>query len=97
MLVNSKEKEILKNQVSKSLKRNKLIYICPSYLESDLVRLDFYLPVWDMYIECKVPGMNNPIKHQVDRVHNCIVLVGLDATNRFCNLLDNGFIKGSNV
>lgn len=79
----------LEKLVAETLDRWKIIYICPDQINdsSGRPRLDFYVPSWDMYIECKAWGSSR-LHKQVEEVNNCIVLIGMKATERFCMLLD---------
>lgn len=71
--------------VAKTLDKLGIEYTCPDQLKESIT-LDFYIPRWNLYIECKAWGSYR-LHKQVEDVNNCIVLIGLDATKLFCNML----------
>lgn len=78
--------------VAKTLDHLEIRYVCPDSDKgfSTLKKLDFFIPDWNLYIECKAWGSAR-LHKQVEEVNNCIVLIGLAATARFCEMLKQNF------
>ncbi len=78
----------LELMVARTLDECSIGYRCPDQEKWGVFgsRLDFYIPLWDIYIECKAWGTPR-IHPQVENVNNCIILTGLAATARFCDLV----------
>lgn len=75
----------LEQKISKTLDSLKIEYNCPDQMKGN-GRLDFYLPFYDIYIECK--AHSSPRLHeQINGNSNVIVLIGEKSVNLFCNLL----------
>lgn len=61
--------------------------------KGDTKRLDFYLPDFNVYIECK-RFHSDRISEQMSRVDNVISIQGMDAAKTFAKLITTNTEKG---